>query len=349
MKSLTIPKNKLSWLLEDNNPPVRNLTKKFLLDQKITSDELAEVNQYQPIKQLLSLMKPNGSWSNPENPYQKYQGDYWQIIFLCELNANPSDDQIQKACSNILDFQLLDGTFPLKPRMKSTSILCLSANILRSLIYFGFDEDDRILRGIDVITDHIMQNNGILCSGMTYSLLSDCQMALTKILSMYEMIAKNRRTVEIQKAMEVIIGKIVENRVYRYLPAGTTELKHLIKNKKTREIPPIIEEMQKNPKHLVKNLPKKGWQNFGFPHSYTSDILETLYYLAKLDIELQNEFEEAIEVIKQKMTPEGIWLNENKFRNPMLVEIESRKSPSKWITLRAYYVLMKYSNMLIEQ
>ncbi|MHA1940720.1 MAG: hypothetical protein ACW98K_03750 [Candidatus Kariarchaeaceae archaeon] len=345
MDPITIPQTTILWLLEDDNPPVRNLTKQFLIGKTVTASETDGVNQYAPIKELLSQMKPNGSWSDPKKPYQKYVGDYWQIIFLCDLHAHSLDKQIQMACTNVFTYQLSDGTFPMQPRAKRTSIMCLTANILRSLVYFGFIDDERVQKGINTITDHLIRHKGILCTGMSYSLLSDCQMALSKFLAMYEMIDRKHRNKKINRAISIIIEKITENQIFRYLPVGTKEFKQLIKGKKLAEIREIRREVVTDAKRMKKGIVKRGWQKFGFPHSYTSDLLETLYYLAKIDVKVQDEFQEGLDCVISNMNPEGKWTNEIKFKNPMLVEIEPKHSPSKWITFRACYLLKQVTDV----
>ncbi|MHA2250612.1 MAG: hypothetical protein ACXAD7_09620 [Candidatus Kariarchaeaceae archaeon] len=344
---IRIPQQTISWLLEDDNAPVRNLAKQFLLDENITTSEKDEVNQYLPIKKLLSLVKPNGSWSTSIKPYHKYKGDYWQLIFLCDLHANPADNRIQKACENILSYQLPDGTFPAYPKQKRTSIICLTANILRSLVSFGYYDDENVQNGITTITKHINHHNGIFCPAMAYSLLSDCQMALTKVLAMYGVLEKRNINSEIKSALDIIIKKITENRIYQYLPSGTKEFKEMSKNLKLKEIKQLKMKMQSDPENMHLGVEKRGWKSFGFPQSYTSDILETLYYIANMEVGMNDEYSEALKCVLRKMTANGVWINENNFRNPMLVEIEKKKDESKWITYRACYVLKHYNQVSI--
>ncbi|MFX0173404.1 MAG: hypothetical protein ACFE9L_16040, partial [Candidatus Hodarchaeota archaeon] len=154
MSTISLPKNTLKWLLEDNNPPVRNLTMIHLGHKKPTELELEQVNEYYPIKTILSLIKPDGSWTDLKNPYKKYTGNYWQYIFLCDLNTNPDNDLIKKSSEHILSYQLPNGGFLHSLGFKKP-IICLTANILRSLIYFGYEDDKRVLKGIDLVTHHI--------------------------------------------------------------------------------------------------------------------------------------------------------------------------------------------------
>ena len=82
MSVINLPEKSLKWLLEYQNPPVRNLTKKFILNKELTELDLEQANDYSPIQTILSLMTSNGSWDDSNNPYRKYTGTYWQIIFL---------------------------------------------------------------------------------------------------------------------------------------------------------------------------------------------------------------------------------------------------------------------------
>lgn len=344
MQTISLPQKTLEWLLDNDNPPVRNLTKRNLLNKSPTELELSQVNEYPPIKTILSLIKPNGSWTDPKNPYKKYTGNFWQYIFLCDLNADQSNEMIQKASEHIFSYQLPDGGFSHKLGFKKP-IICLTANILRSLIHFGYEADKRVQKGVDLITGHIIDNQGVNCHDPIHILLSDCQMALTKVLAMYTYLEKKNRDSEIKRAINVILEKIVENQVYRYVPTGAREYQKAIKGKKTAQIRQIKSRFLKYPEKLNKTEIKSSWKRFGFPQSYTSDALETLYWLAKANSSYQPEFEEALDWIINHMDPSGWWINENTFRNPMLVKIEPKKAPSKWLTYRTCYVLNKFKNL----
>jgi hypothetical protein len=260
------------------------------------------------------------------------------------LNAEQSNEMIQKASEHIFSYQLLDGGFSHKLGFKKP-IICLTANILRSLIHFGYEDDKRVQKGVELVTNHIIENQGVNCHDPIHILLSDCQMALTKVLAMYTYLEKKNRDSAIKRATNVIIEKIIENQVYRYVPTGAKEYQKAIKSKKTAEIRQIKSQFLKYPEKLKKTEIKSSWKRFGFPQSYTSDALETLYWLAKANSSYHPEFEEALNWIIKHMDPSGWWINENTFRNPMLVEIEPKKAPSKWLTYRACYVLNKFKNL----
>jgi hypothetical protein len=337
-----IPIETLDWLLEDVNPPVRNLTKEYLLDENPSERELQEVNNYIPINTILSLMKKDGSWNDPKDPYKKYTGTYWQFIFLSEMQANPADERIKKAAEHIFDYQLPDGGFSHRLSFKKP-IICLSANILRSFVHFGYINHRNVQTGIDMITNHVIEKQGVFCLDPIYTLLPDCQMALMKVLALYA--ALEEKNEKAQKVIRIIEDKIVENNIFQYVPAGAKEYKKAINGKKTSEIRQIKASMMKDLNKMEKKETKMSWTKFGFPHSYTSDALEILYWLARADRTDRHEYEKAIDLVIAKMDKSGKWINENTFRNPMLVEIEAKKSFSKWLTFRAYYVLKKFRDL----
>ncbi|WP_455142690.1 hypothetical protein [Candidatus Hodarchaeum mangrovi] len=346
MKAIQLPIKTLNWLLEENNPPIRNLTKKFIQDKSLSKNEIDEVNEYPPIKKLISLIKPNGTWSNQKDPYKKYTGDYWQLIFLCDLNANPND-LIHNACINILSYQLPEGGFTHKIGSKF-QLICLTANIIRSLIHFGIN-DERTQKGISFITNHILENQGAFCApDPLYTILPDCQMALTKVLAMYASLKHNNMHSNIQQAMNIIVKKILDNKIFRYIPNGSKEYYNLIKGKKSEEIRRIRQKFLLNPEKLKKKEIKKSWLKFGFPQSYSSDALETLYWLSMSKVLYHKEFEEALNHVIKSMDPSGYWINQIAFRNPMLVEIEPQKSPSRWLTFRACFVLKNYCELVFQ-
>jgi hypothetical protein len=50
----------------------------------------------------------------------------------------------------------------------------------------------------------------------------------------------------------------------------------------------------------------------------------------------------AVEVLKQKQDKDQRWNMENSFNGKMIVDIEQPGKPSKWITLKALYILANY-------
>ena len=82
-----------------------------------------------------------------------------------------------------------------------------------------------------------------------------------------------------------------------------------------------------------------NWFKFGYPLSYTSDILEALEVLARLGHAHDPRLANAIEFVFSKQDGQGRWKLEHTLNGKMWVDIEQKGKPSKWVTLRALRVL----------
>ncbi|NTU64513.1 MAG: nitrogen fixation protein NifH, partial [Chloroflexi bacterium] len=81
------------------------------------------------------------------------------------------------------------------------------------------------------------------------------------------------------------------------------------------------------------------WFKFGFPLSYTSDVLEASLALCEAgyahDVRLKN----AIDLVLAKCEADGRWVMQRSLNGKMWAYIETKGRPSKWVTLRALRVL----------
>jgi len=81
------------------------------------------------------------------------------------------------------------------------------------------------------------------------------------------------------------------------------------------------------------------WFKLGFPLSYWSDVLETVSNLAALGYGSDPRLRSGLEWIIGKRDQNERWRLENSLNGKMWVDIETKKEPSKWITLRALRVM----------
>jgi hypothetical protein len=125
------------------------------------------------------------------------------------------------------------------------------------------------------------------------------------------MIPAKKRNKAIQDVIDREVENILENGVFRYL---------------------------RNPNGTRKD--KAGWKKFGFPLFYQADVLEVLDTLALLGVK-DDRMNPSIDLIIEARQPDGRWLLENTFNGKMWVDIEEKKQPSKWITLRALRTLKR--------
>jgi hypothetical protein len=81
------------------------------------------------------------------------------------------------------------------------------------------------------------------------------------------------------------------------------------------------------------------WFKFGFPLSYTSDVLEASLALAEAGYGRDPRLKRTIEVIVSKRDADGRWTLKHSLNGKMWTDIEVKGKSSKWVTLRALRVL----------
>lgn len=346
---MIIEKETLEWLCEEDNPPVRYLTLKNLLNKPDTmlTKEKAQLNEYSIIKKILK--HNNTFWGKDKHLYRKYKGGYWQLIFLGDIFANGRNQIIKKGFEFILD----EKKWHTEIDNYNTSGICLTANITRTMANLGYGDDSRVLDLTENIARSIVKNDGINCSVMDYSLLPQCHMALPKVLMALGSYSGKKRIVK--QAIMVLSEKLLERNIYRYVPQlqknwrlhqeevskKISDLKKRAKVKLT-----IKEQLAKDRSKFLKRnkvfTDKVGWLKFGYPLHYNSDILEAMRSLADAGVKYDSRMDNALDIIERKMMPDGRWKLEFSLNGKMWVDIEKRGKPSKWVTYHALSVLQRY-------
>jgi hypothetical protein len=187
---------------------------------------------------------------------------------------------------------------------------------------------------------------------MDYSLLPRCYMAQPKILLCFAQIPPRKRSPAVHSCIELLVNNVLENEVYVYVPGNLKEWqKTLEKRPKPADLPKgqtvkgwISEQRSEflSSKGLGDRQPKRGWLKFGFPLHYNSDILEAMYALATLRTPMTPKLNGPLQIINEKRTSEGKWIMDNSLNGKMLVDVEEKGKPSKWLTYFAIYVLDQF-------
>jgi hypothetical protein len=353
-----VSKSTIDWLLETSGnhvvQPVVYLTYKNLLGKsersKSVKEAKAAINEYPPIKKILS--KAPFFWKPGEFLYRKYEGGFWQLLFLAELYANPEHTEIKRGVEFILDRADEDGFY---------SVHCLSANLYRAMLQFGYREDDRVLRGLEYQCRRIINNGGADCFVMDYSLLPTCHMTLSKILFALSLVPKHRVTPVMKRARAKMVKEMKDTQVYIYVPSNNEEYKKQVEqlgdtspvNRRRSVRDDILQfkaEFSKSP-GLGKRLEKTSWFRFGYPNSYNSDVLDVMSALAAIGARKHKEFTKALERIKEKMKTDAdgrqYWIMENSLNDRMIATVEEKGKPSKWLTYNAIRVFQHFEGISI--
>jgi len=336
----------INWLLEDDNPPVRYLTLTKLLKRSETSSEVqkakASLMEYKVTEGILKHSKE--FLKDNDRAYWKYTGKYWQIIFLGQFLADGKDPRIAEGVQDILNE---------RKWVMAIGGQCLTANLLTAFRRLGYGDHPAVIEETESLAKRIVAEGGLECTVMDYSLLPRCYMALPKQLMLFGEIPSQERSENVNAAIEIVVRTMLENEIYIYVPSRNNEWQKVIESApKGAELPKgetVKKWIFKEKNRFLKStgigdrVAKQGWLRFGFPLHYNSDILEAMYALALLETPMLTNLKKPVEIIRNKMTPEGKWIMENSLNGKMWMDVEEKGKPSKWITYFALYVLNHFS------
>jgi hypothetical protein len=92
-----------------------------------------------------------------------------------------------------------------------------------------------------------------------------------------------------------------------------------------------------------------AWLRLSFPTRWHYDLLRGLEYFRSASTPPDPRLEEAIQLLRSKQQPDGVWLLENTHKGQVHFELEDGENkPSRWNTLRALRVLQWYEGSLPE-
>jgi hypothetical protein len=324
----------LSWLLAEETPAVRHLTLRQLLDQPkdapVVRQARASAMQTDPIASILAAQQPEGFWAKPGPGYTpKYRGTVWQLIFLDQLGADGQDPRVQAACEYVLSHsQARTGGFACweggrreeAPPPSSLVIHCLTGNLLRALIGFGWLSDERVQRAIDwqarsIIGDQTSRYFRSGTSGPGFCCGSNeqlpCAWGAIKGLLAFARIPAPLRAPHVERAIEQGTSFLLSsNPATAMYPAGRN-----------------------------KGKPSSFWFKLGFPLGFVADLLQNLTVLCELGWATDARLSGAVSWLLSQQEPAGRWRNQAASSGKMWVEIDKQDEVSKWVTLRACSVL----------
>jgi hypothetical protein len=318
----------LDWLLEPENPSVRFWALQDLLGLDMTHPnvEAAQdaIMESVPVSAVLSAQQPEGHWEKHDDMYlPKYTASTHSLLILAELGARRTPE-IERGLEYIFEFQRDSGHFltglPKTARGRASVVKdgsCLDANVLYYMAHFGYLDDSRVQRLLDFIVDyHSAKDAGWRCRAFPINpdavFPVNCYMGGVKTLRSLSTIPPEKRSKKIEAVITREVENVLENGVYRYL---------------------------RNPNGSRKD--KAGWKRFGFPLFYQSDVLEVLDTLTRLGVR-DERMEDAVSLVEGARGSDGRWLLKHSFNGKMWVDVDVKKNPSKWITLRATRALNRY-------
>ncbi len=324
MKRSPVNNQTLDWLLEKNNPSVRYFTLRYLFDR---SDDERNVQaarraimMSEPVKKILAAQNAEGYWAKPGSGYwPSYRATAWQILFLAELGANGRNHQVQRGCEYLLKHaQAVHGGLSAMPNARpSGAWVCHNGSLIWALIALGYGDDERVGGAVDWLAGAITGDGfeSYYASGTTgpgFRCVANagkpCAWGAVKAL----------------RALANLPPRLQSEMVKK---ANSMAAKFLLSRDLAKADYP----------HTVRVSGE--WFKFGFPLSYTSDVLEALLALRDAGYARDPRLKHAIELVISKRDADGHWALKHSLNGKMWADIEGKGKPSKWVTLRALRVL----------
>ena len=324
----------VSWLLESDNPVVRYLAMRDLLDLAADDKKLKaarkSAHKEGPIAHVLSKMNDEGYWQRAGTGYgPKYKSTVWALILLAQLGASVKEDKrIKLACKYYLDHALTPSgqISAMTNASPSGTVDCLQGNMLWSLMELGY-EDKRMDSAYEWMA-RTVTGEGIapmkekhaevryfagkcgpdFACGANNKL--PCAWGGVKVLLALSQVPVKKRSELIQRAIErgVDFFFAVDPSTANY-PNGWA------------------------------GKPSGNWRKFGFPVFYVTDILQIAEALTALGYAHDPRLKNTMELIRSKQDENGRWQLEYNYDGKTWMRFGKMKEPNPWVTWRALRVL----------
>jgi hypothetical protein len=318
----------LDWLLEKDNPGVRYLALRDLLDRPLADKELAavcvEAHQRGPIATILTEMNPAGYWVEPgPGYYPKYRGTVWSLIVLAQLGASAAHDRrIERACAYAVDHALAPGGQFTATGAPSGTADCLQGNLCAALLDLGYD-DRRLEAAFEWMARSVTGEGVAQASdrdapvryyagkcGPRFACGSNnklpCAWGAVKVMLAFSRLPQTRRTPVIRRAIHEGVDFLFStDPALADYPSGYGA------------------------------KPSGNWWRFGFPVFYVTDMLQNVEALVALGYGADPRLRNALNTIREKQDAQGRWLLEYDYAGKTWAEFGPKKKPNKWVTIRA--------------
>ena len=322
----------LEWLLEPDDPGVRYLALRDLLDRPPHDPELlaaqAEAHAQGPIAATLDGMNEAGYWVEPGPGYNpKYRSTIWAIILLAQLGASARlDGRVAQGCAYLLDHSLAAGGQFTITGAPSGTVDCLQGNLCAALLDLGYD-DPRLEAAFDWMARTVTGEGiapaeerraavryyagkcgpGFAC-GANNKLA--CALGAVKGMLAFGKLPPQRRTPVIERAIAqgaaFLLGTDPARAEY---PTGYSD------------------------------KPSGNWWKFSFPVFYVTDLLQNVEALVGLSYQDDPRLADALALIRAKQDAQGRWALDYDYTGKTWANFGGKKQPNKWVTLRALRVL----------
>ena len=313
----------IEWLIEEDQPAVRYLTLRDLLEA--SEGDLREARKAIPdrgwVKRIFEGRRPGGYWVDGEDLYRpKYVSTNWMLLTLSDLGVTRELPWVAESAEMWRDrFSRPDGGFNLGRTKKSE--LCLVGNTARALVKFGYEDDSKVKGAFDWLVKNQKANGGWHCWGRNGVIDG------WEGMSAFAIYPRQKWTRGMKQAVDKGLEFYLERRL------------------------------------LHQGASYDPWYRLHFPYHYYYDVLVGLEFVTALGGGDDIRAAEALQLLKKKRLSSGRWAMDavhpdylnagslpewwSKYKNRFRpFSLEHVGEPSKMITLRALRVLKRVGEAL---
>jgi hypothetical protein len=308
----------MDWLL-DSDPAIRWQVLRDLVHapREVVAAERARTAVEGWCARLLALQGDDGQWAGGAcfparslNWRDENQGQPWistlpTLQLLHDLGVDPRSEQVQHAVALVKDHCRWEHAG--QPFFGGEVEPCINGRTVTLGVYFGLDMDGLVER----LLGEQLEDGGWNCETENGSVRSSFA---TTINVLEGLLAHERAN-----------GGSAESIVARRRGEEYLLERKLFRRRSTGEVV--------NPE----------WLQFSFPIRWHYDVLRALEYFRSVGDAPDSRVDEAIDLLRTKRQPDGIWLLENTHPGRIHFALEDGDNqPSRWNTLRAMRVLEWY-------
>jgi len=300
-------KSIIEWLLK-GDPSIRWQVQQDLLNEnkKTVWESRRKIASEGWGERLLRLQDENDMWSGKlYSP--KWTSTTYTLLLLKRMGLDPGNKQAQKGIMVLLDKGFYpDGGINFWKSWKQSET-CVTGMILSMLAYFNI-RDERLITMAEYLLGVQMKDGGWNCEKPRGATHSSFHTTISVLEGLYEYLEKySEHTLDIARSRDRAIEFLLEHRLFKSHRTG-----QVVNDRMTR---------------------------FHFPPRWYYDVMRVLDYFQKSDTDTDPRMQDAIDLVYNKRTPEGMWKLPARYGGKVFFELESTGKPSRWNTLRALRVL----------
>ena len=299
----------INWLLDFNEPSLKYRVLTDLLDYKHDNPEIIELEKQIPdstaVKKILERMHPDGYWlqTNPRTKviagdgvkYGAFASTHYCLSYLSELGLTKENPIVAKAAERYLNLQKEDGDFWLH-------MSCLSGYNLLTFIRFGYREDKRVQKTIDLMLNTERNDGGYLCEmhEKRSKKKKSCVRGAAKVLMAF---AELPEYWQHPRCLDLVNYFLSRNAIYNSKLTG---------------------------------LVSRDMKGFSFPMTWGTNIWEILLALSKMGYGKDKRLNDAWELLESKKNNDGTYnLDHTPSQSPW--KVGNRGMANPWLT---FYILL---------